>query len=129
MPIAIHFQILNLNETRFQAIVLLQYKWNILLIKAFLRFRSQSPLNFGHNQIMPCIHYIILNNFPVCWEYEITNLFHRTWAILYVTQYYFISPHVLGYHHSLASQALLFLCFIKKTHDYCSVQNVFMTTF
>ena len=82
-----------------------------LLIKAFLRFLSQSPLNFGHNQIMPYAHYIILNNSPVCQEYEITDLFHRTRAILYVTQYYFISPRVLGYHHSFVFQAMSFLLF------------------
>ena len=57
---------------------------------------------------MPYTRYIILNNFPVCREYEITDLFHRTWAIQYVTQYYFISPRVLGYHHSFVSQAMLF---------------------
>ena len=60
------------------------------------------------NQTMPYASYIILNNSPVCREYEITDLFHRTWAIQYVTQYYFISPRVLGYHHSFVSQAMLF---------------------
>ena len=88
------------------------------MIKAFLRFRSQSILNFGHNsfmsQIMPYSCYIILNNSPVYWEYEITDLFHRTWAILYATQYYFISPRVLGYHHCFASQAMLFLIVLLR---------------
>ena len=60
------------------------------------------------NQIMPYARYIFLNNSPVCREFEITDLFHRTWAILYVTQYYFISPRLLGYHHSFVSQAMLF---------------------
>ena len=60
------------------------------------------------NQTMAYARYIILNNSLVCREYEITVLFHRTWAILYVTQYYFISPRVLGYHHSFVSQAMLF---------------------
>ena len=60
---------------------------------------------------MPYVRYIILNNFPVYREYEITDLFHRTRAILFATQYYFISPRVVGYHHSFAFQAFLFLLF------------------
>ena len=63
---------------------------------------------------MPYAHYIILNNSPVCREYEITDLFLGTWAILYVTQYYFISPRVLGYHHSFVSQAMLFLVVLSR---------------
>ena len=41
-------------------------------------------------------------------------MFHRTWAILYVTQYYFISPRVLGYHHSFAFQAILLLIVLLR---------------
>ena len=48
----------NLTEMQFQAMVHCSVNEIFYWFKAFLRFRSQSPLNFGHNQIMPYTRYI-----------------------------------------------------------------------